>query len=141
MSFDSTGGEGEDGGNLTVADVGQNSLEEIDHERKGGNYGWPVKEGTFLFAVNSTDTNILTSGYLYQNSPRYPPNFIDPIAEYGHSDDGGATEVRAAIIGGFVYRGHTLSKLGGDYIFGDYGAGVGSPTPSGRIHGAVRPPD
>ncbi len=83
MSFD------REGEKLLVADVGQNSLEEIDNEVRGGNYGWPIKEGTFLFAVNPNDPNILSSGYVYANSPGYPPNLIDPIAEYDHTDDGG----------------------------------------------------
>lgn len=127
MSFD------REGENLTVFDVGQNSAEEIDREVRGGNYGWPIKEGTFLFAVNPTDTNILTSGYVYANSPGYPPNLIDPIGEYDHTDDGGKTEVRAAIIGGFVYEGDNLKDLKGHVIFGDYGSGVGAPVPSGHI--------
>lgn len=127
MSFDR---EGED---LTVYDVGQNSLEEIDHEVRGGNYGWPIKEGTFLFAVNPTDPNILTSGYVYANSPGYPPNLIDPIGEYDHTDDGGKSEVRAAIIGGFPYERDELKGLKGHLVFGDFGSGVGAPVPSGHI--------
>ncbi len=127
MSFDM------DGEQLTVADVGQNSAEEIDNEIRGGNYGWPVKEGTFLFAVNPTDPNILSSGYVYANSPGYPPNMIDPIAEYDHTDDGGKSEVRAAIIGGFLYEGEKLKELKGHYVFGDYGSGVGAPVPSGHV--------
>jgi len=36
-------------GRLIVGEVGQNDIEEVDVVRRGGNYGWPVKEGTFLF--------------------------------------------------------------------------------------------
>jgi hypothetical protein len=36
-------------GDLWVADVGQNDLEEVDLARAGQNFGWHVKEGTFLF--------------------------------------------------------------------------------------------
>jgi Glucose / Sorbosone dehydrogenase len=121
------------GESLTVFDVGQNSAEEIDDEVRGGNYGWPIKEGTFLFAVGPPPLTILESGYVYLDSPGYPPNLIDPIAEYDHTDDGGKSEVRAAIIGGFLYEGQKLKELKGHLIFGDYGAGVGSPTPSGHI--------
>jgi glucose/arabinose dehydrogenase len=127
MSFD------REGEKLTVADVGQNSLEEIDNEVRAGNYGWPIKEGTFLFAVNPNDPNILSSGYVYANSPGYPPNLIDPIAQYDHTDDGGKSEVRAAIIGGFLYEGEKLKDLKGHYVFGDYGSGVGAPVPSGHV--------
>jgi glucose/arabinose dehydrogenase len=127
MSFD------REGESLTVFDVGQNSLEEIDHEVRGGNYGWPIKEGTFLFAVNPTDTNILSSGYVYANSAGYPPNLIDPIGEYDHTDDGGKSEVRAAIIGGFLYEGEELKGLKRHLIFGDYASGVGAKVASGHI--------
>ena len=41
MSFDKPTGQ------LLVADVGQNDVEEIDIVEKGKNYGWPVKEGSF----------------------------------------------------------------------------------------------
>ena len=39
------------GGNhdLFCADVGQNSFEEVDIVKKGGNYGWRVMEGTHCF--------------------------------------------------------------------------------------------
>src|ERR1700704_4539302 len=36
-------------GDLVHADVGQNNVEEIDRIILGGNYGWAIKEGDFLF--------------------------------------------------------------------------------------------
>ncbi len=36
-------------GELILADVGQNNIEEINRITIGGNYGWAVKEGELLF--------------------------------------------------------------------------------------------
>ena len=44
-------------------------------------------------------------------------NFIDPVAEYSHSEG-------ISITGGFVYRGTALPQLVGLYIFGDFGSGA-----------------
>ena len=88
---------------LIVADVGQNSVEEVDIVQLGKNYGWNRKEGSFLFnpanGSISTDTN-----------PN--PALIDPVAEYGHADG-------VAVIGGFIYRGTQIPALIGKYVFGD----------------------
>ena len=45
MSFDSLTGD------LIAGDVGQGAIEEVNIITKGGNYGWNLKEGTFLFDV------------------------------------------------------------------------------------------
>src|SRR5581483_10550151 len=36
-------------GHLIEGDVGQNNVEEVNTITSGGDYGWPIKEGTFLF--------------------------------------------------------------------------------------------
>jgi glucose/arabinose dehydrogenase len=119
MSFDNKMGK------LWVGDVGQNDIEEIDVVVKGGNYGWPIKEGTFLFDNNGGATN--ARGFIYQNSPGVPADLIDPIAEYDHADGVGQPETRVAIIGGFVYRGTKIKGLRGQYVFGDYSGEIGTP--------------
>jgi glucose/arabinose dehydrogenase len=101
---------------LIVADVGQNTIEEIDRIVRGGNYGWAIKEGDFLF-------NRLT-GAAGPRSPGSPPGLIDPISgprgtlEYSHVATDG-TPQGISIIGGFVYRGTAIPELEGKYIFGD----------------------
>jgi hypothetical protein len=117
MSFDSKTGK------LWVGDVGQNDVEEIDVVTKGGNYGWPIKEGTFLFDDGACLPD--HHAFVYQNSPGSPAGLVDPIAEYDHVDGAGAPETRVAIVGGFVYRGDKIDGLKGRYVFGDYSAEIG----------------
>jgi glucose/arabinose dehydrogenase len=78
-------------GSLYVADVGQNTYEEIDVVTAGGNYGWPIAEGTL-----GTCTGC-----------------IPPVFEYDHS-------VGQAIIGGVFITGAAYPEfLRGKYVFGD----------------------
>jgi glucose/arabinose dehydrogenase len=108
-------------GRLLVGDVGQNNIEEADIVTAGGNYGWSVKEGTFLF--NRTGANPGTIG---ANSPGSPNGLIDPVLEYDHT-------AGTAIVGGFVYRGSLFPQLVGKYVFGDFSNGPFSGAPNGRI--------
>lgn len=115
FSFDTAGG------NLYVADVGQNMIEEIDvisAAQKGANLGWNIKEGTFNF--ESFGTN---AGSVMTTPVRpIPAGVVDPVGQYDH-DDG------SAIVGGFVYHG-AAPELAGKYVFGDFGGFSG---PSGRL--------
>jgi len=92
-------------GALIIADVGQNTWEEIDYEPRGSggrNYGWRNREGAH---------NHVTS-----LPPAYQP-LTDPIYEYNHSTG-------QSITGGFVYRGSALpAAFRGRYFFADYVAG------------------
>lgn len=102
FSFDSETGE------MFLADAGQNHIEEVDRVTAGGNYGWNIKEGTFLFDPNGEEP-----GFVFADSPGAPAGLIDPVLQYDH-DEG------VVAIGGFVYRGSELDELFGKYIFGDY---------------------
>ncbi|MGZ5543980.1 MAG: PQQ-dependent sugar dehydrogenase, partial [Limisphaerales bacterium] len=121
-------------GDLIEADVGQNNIEEINRIIIGGNYGWAIKEGDFLFnQTNGPAGNAGTigspPGYF---SPGSPSGLIDPIStngnvlEYDHNNG-------ISITGGFVYRGAAMPELYGKYIFGDL-ALIPSPT---RLNGRL----
>lgn len=83
---------------LLVGDVGEAQREEVNHIKKGLNYGWPAYEGELEF-----------KGSEFLGGP-VPTNTL-PIYSYDHS-------VGASITGGIVYRG-SISYLQGKYIFGD----------------------
>jgi mono/diheme cytochrome c family protein len=117
FSFDSATGT------LWLADVGQNTYEEVDLMQKGGNYGWPFFEGTYN---TQTDANIsggyVSAGTVYPTPvpPANPSPFLNPIYEYSH---GSGPLQGDAVIGGLVYHGANLPALDGMYIFGDYSGG------------------
>lgn len=115
-------------GDLIVADVGQNNIEEIDRVTLGGNYGWAIKEGDFLFD-RATGTIGAPPG---NRSPGAPAGLIDPISgplgtlEYDHGDG-------ISITGGFVYRGTAIPELVGKYVFGDLAIRNAPPRVDGRL--------
>lgn len=93
-SFDPVSGE------LWAGDVGQGNYEEVDVIRRGGNYGWKVREGLHCYG----GVTCASAG------------FIDPLVEYSHAEG-------SSITGGFVYRGTAIPSLVGKFVFGDYGSG------------------
>ena len=119
MSFDMSTGA------LYVADVGQNDVEEIDVVTAGGNYGWPLKEGSFAFDPSTAALPGFVTGDVVTG------NYVDPIAEYDHckgpvlSTLVGPCPLRegVAVVGGFVYRGHEIDELRGHYVFAEYSTG------------------
>ncbi len=86
-------------GDLLIADVGQNSYEEIDFARHGtgagANYGWSIFEGDERYKPGSA------------------PGAIRPVLVAPHSAG------YCAIIGGYVVRDPALHRLYGRYLFGD----------------------
>lgn len=92
-------------GDLYIADVGQDTYEEIDfqpaNDRGGENYGWRIMEGLHCYnPATGCDQSGLTL----------------PIAEYTHASG-------CALVGGYVYRGQKYPQLNGLYFFGDYCSG------------------
>jgi glucose/arabinose dehydrogenase len=97
-------------GNLIIADVGQNEVEEVDVVHgKGKNLGWRVWEGRHRYTTGQS-----------------APGAIPPVIQRFHSDG------NCSITGGVVVRDRILSALRGRYIFGDFCRGV---IESARIRG------
>jgi hypothetical protein len=106
-------------GTLFVMNVGHAQVEEINRITPGGNYGWALREGTF---INGNDianggngdaddvfANTLTDA---QDVDFRGQEYLYPVAQYDHGEG-------SAIAGGFVYRGNDLPQLQGKFIFGD----------------------
>ena len=91
-------------GDLWIADVGQDAVEEINKvpagTAAGKNFGWRCYEGTAVY--NSAGCGIAS-------------NYTMPFAQYTQQSTGGCS-----ITGGVVYRGTAFPNLVGKYIFSDY---------------------
>ena len=92
-------------GLMFISNIGQHSIEEVNIGQKGGDFGWPNREGTFLFDVHANSELV------------YPVDdnntaFIDPALQYDH-DEGNA------VSGGYAYSGTRVPGLRGSYLFGD----------------------
>jgi len=120
-------------GVLYNTDIGQFWIEEVNIIVAGGNYGWPLREGTFV-----TDRNDETKLYeLPADDGTY--GYIYPVAQYDHGegvDDSGKliAKGKLAITGGFVYRGTAIPGLDGHYIFGDLVNGRIFHVPVSELH-------
>jgi glucose/arabinose dehydrogenase len=87
-------------GDLVIADVGQDTEEEVDFARRGtgrgANYGWNVFEGRRRFRSGSA------------------PGAVKPRVVHDHSAG------YCSIVGGYVVRDKSLGSLYGRYVYGDF---------------------
>ncbi len=100
---------------LIAGDVGQLLYEEINVIKKGGNYGWNVKEGFTCFNAASSLTP-------FPNCPtvdNFGNPLIDPVIVLNNFRNPVAPRT-TAIMGGNIYRGSDISHFKGKYIFGTY---------------------
>jgi len=90
-------------GDLYIADVGQNEIEEVNLQQAGSpggqNYGWKVYEGSKTYGKGQA------------------PGAVFPVAEYTHAAGG------CSVTGGYVYRGRVIAGLAGIYFYADYCTG------------------
>jgi glucose/arabinose dehydrogenase len=94
-------------GDLWIADVGQNAVEEVNFVSRKDvgklfNFGWDVYEGSEIFEDKSPTPN---------------GTLVGPVSEYSH-------EFGCSVTGGFVYRGEVVRRQAwGRYFYGDYCSG------------------
>ena len=107
---------------LIASMIGWRTWETVLFVHKGGNYGFPYREGGELVDGDRT-TAVLpqpdavpvhVNGAVTADtiSPLYP------VLRYGHDPNGGD-----AIAGGFVYTGKRIPQLAGKFVLGDISTG------------------
>jgi glucose/arabinose dehydrogenase len=94
-----------DTGDLYIADVGQNMIEEINMlpagEQAGANLGWNILEGSACYLASDCR----------------PDGTVLPVTEYSH-------DFGCSVTGGYVVRGGLIPALEGVYLFADYCSGL-----------------
>ena len=106
IAWDETGS-----GMMLITNIGQHSLEEVNLGVAGAHYGWPDREGTFLFDIYANPELV------YPLPEKDEISYTYPVIQYDH-DEG------SAVSGGFVYNGSKVPELKGKYIFGDISLGM-----------------
>jgi glucose/arabinose dehydrogenase len=94
-------------GDLYIGDVGDQRWEEVDYLAHGAttipNYGWSAYEGR----THPRDTPLTD-----------PADLVPPLIAYPHRRGR-----CAAVVSGYVYRGHALAQARGRYFYGDLCSG------------------
>ena len=117
-------------GDLWIGDVGQGSIEEVDHVAWPWqgllNFGWDVYEGRASFESKALG----------------PGRLVKPVAQYSHARG-------CSITGGYVYRGSAVPAAAGTVLLrrllqrhrlvAEARRGRCPPDPAGAVHG--REPD
>ncbi|GJN23684.1 hypothetical protein PR202_gb11352 [Eleusine coracana subsp. coracana] len=91
------------------SNISADAYEEVDLITKGGNYGWRVYEGPYIFHPQQSPGG---------NTSVDSINAIFPIMGYNHSSVNKKIG-SASITGGYVYRGSTDPCLYGRYLYTD----------------------
>ena len=99
-------------GNLFLADIGQNIVEELSLVPPGANLGWNRWEGSFGYI--SREAVELTRR-------RGDPAVTYPVVEYGQLDP--LLQAQSAITGVHVYRRGDIPQLSNLLLFGDFPSG------------------
>jgi glucose/arabinose dehydrogenase/mono/diheme cytochrome c family protein len=92
---------------MLATNIGHHNIESLNLIEGGRDYGWPIREGSFLMDLSKGMHNIYP---LPEDDEKYGVTY--PVAEYDH-DEGNA------ISGGYEYLGSRIPELKGKYLFGD----------------------
>lgn len=98
-------------GEILVSNIGHHNIESLNLILPGHDYGWPIREGTFVMNSRESMAEVFA---LPADDASYGVTY--PVAQYDH-DEG------SAISGGYEYWGKEVPALDGKYIFGDIVSG------------------
>ena len=98
-------------GRLFLADVGQETVEEVSLVTPGANLGWNDWEGSYLFAGREVGLA----------NPRGAPRLTYPVVEYGQDDP--LLQSGSAVTGLVVSRDNPIQQLRNVVLFGDNPSG------------------
>ena len=99
-------------GNMFVADIGQNIVEEVSPVTSGANLGWNTWEGSYRFISRQAVST---------EKPRSDPAMTYPVAEWGQIDP--LMQNQSASSGLVVYRGKEIPQLSNLLLFSDNPSG------------------
>jgi hypothetical protein len=99
-------------GNMFVADIGQNIVEEVSPVTAGANLGWNTWEGSYRFISRQAVSS---------EKPRSDPTMTYPVAEWGQVDP--LLQNQSASSGLLVYRGKEIPQLSNRLLFTDMPSG------------------
>lgn len=98
-------------GLMLACNIGLTNIESLYIIKPGHDYGWPIREGSFLLNPQGDISEVHP---LPRDDSAYHITY--PVAQYDH-DEG------KAISGGFEYQGKDVPQLKGKYFFGDIPTG------------------
>ena len=99
-------------GNMFVADIGQNIVEEVSPVTSGANLGWNTWEGGYRFISRQAVST---------EKPRSDPAMTYPVAEWGQIDP--LMQNQSASSGLVVYLGKEIPQLSNLLLFSDNPSG------------------
>ena len=107
---------------LIANSVGLHTWETVYLVHKGGNYGYPQREGNERLSGDNTTAALPPSDRVPVQVGETPTGQtvspIYPVIQYGHGENGGDS-----IGSGFVYNGSAVPALRGKYVFTDLTTG------------------
>lgn len=106
-------------GSLFVSNIGERNIEEVERVVPGGNYGWSLREGTFVGGHDIGNGGNGEAAEVFANNVPDAQDidfrgeeYLYPVAQYDHGEG-------RAIAGGFFYQGDDIPQLIGKFVFGD----------------------